>query len=159
MGYFDFSIYNGTKQYFKLYDVYIKVSGNNKEDLYYKLCINNSSYRRARETEQRVGKEIIYKLSKYFCFKVPKESTIIKLQDVANRIYSNLYFKIYDTCVDYGVKALNSDENIIKMAKLTYKYRYLAYVIDSNGYRTREWKDKTHIVLILDLNTTKSYTL
>ena len=64
-----------------------------------------------------------------------------------------------DTCVDYGVEALNLDENTIKIAKLTYKYRYLAYVIDSNGYRSREWKDKTHIVLSLDLNTTKSYIL
>ena len=97
MSYLDFSIYNGTKQYFKLYDVYIKTSGNNKEDLYYKLCINNSSYRRARETEQRVGKEIIHKLSKFFSFKVPKEATIKELQNVANRIYDNLYFKIYDT--------------------------------------------------------------
>ena len=64
-----------------------------------------------------------------------------------------------DTCVDYGVEALNSDENTIKIAKLTYKYRYLAYIIDSNGYKSREWKDKIHIVLSLDLNTTKSYIL
>ena len=68
-------------------------------------------------------------------------------------------FRSNDTCVGYGVEALNSDENTIKIAKLTYKYRYLAYVIDSNGYRSREWKDKTHIVLSLDLNTTKSYIL
>ena len=68
-------------------------------------------------------------------------------------------FRPSHTCVDYGVEALNSEENTIKIAKLTYKYRYLAYVIDSNGYRSREWKDKTHIVLSLDLNTTKSYIL
>ncbi len=71
----------------------------------------------------------------------------------------NIELHSTDTCVDYGVEALNSDENTIKIAKLTYKYRYLAYVIDSNGYRSREWKDKTHIVLSLDLNTTKSYIL
>lgn len=103
---FDFSVYKGSKQYFKLYDVYIKYSGNNKEDLYYRLCINNSSYRRARDNEQRVGKEIIYKLSKFFSFKMPKESTIIKLQNIANRIYSNLYFKIFDT-YDEDLKFLN----------------------------------------------------
>ena len=57
------------------------------------------------------------------------------------------------------VESLNLDENTIKIAKLTYKYRYLAYVIDSNGCRSREWKDKTHIVLSLDLSTTKSYIL
>lgn len=107
MSYFDFSVYKGTKQYFKFYDIYIKVSGNNKEDLYYRLCINNSSYRRARENEQRVGKEIIGKLSKYFSLKVPKESTISKLQEVANRIYNNLYFKIYDTYED-DINYLNS---------------------------------------------------
>lgn len=75
------------------------------------------------------------------------------------QVRRNIELHSTDTCVDYGVEALNSDENTIKIAKLTYKYRYLAYVIDSNGYRSREWKDKTHIVLSLDLNTTKSYIL
>ena len=64
-----------------------------------------------------------------------------------------------DTCVDYGVDILNLDENNIKICSLVYKYRYLAYVVCSNGYRYREWRDRTNIVLSIDLNTTKSLNL
>ena len=61
-----------------------------------------------------------------------------------------------DTGVDYGVDILNLDENNIKIGNLVYKYRYLAYVVCPNGYRYREWRDRTNIILTIDLNTTKS---
>ena len=68
------------------------------------------------------------------------------------------YFELHttDTGVDYGVDILNLDENNIKIGNLVYKYRYLAYVVCPNGYRYREWRDRTNIILTIDLNTTKS---
>ena len=65
-------------------------------------------------------------------------------------------FRSNDTGVDYGVDILNLDENSIKIGNLVYKYRYLAYVVCPNGYRYREWRDRTNIILTIDLNTTKS---
>ena len=65
-------------------------------------------------------------------------------------------FRSNDTGVDYGVDILNLDENNIKIGNLVYKYRYLAYVVCPNGYRYREWRDRTTIILTIDLNTTKS---
>ena len=56
-----------------------------------------------------------------------------KLYSISTGNGQNILLNINDTtdsCVDYGVGALNLDENTIKIAKLTYKYRYLAYVID-----------------------------
>ena len=106
---FDFTIYNGTRKFFNLYDVYIRYSGNSKEDLFYKLCINNSSYRRARDTEQKVGREIISQLSRYFAFKIPSNKLILDLQKLANRIYKNMYYKIYEsyeTDIEYIEKLL-----------------------------------------------------
>lgn len=61
------------------------------------------------------------------------------------------------TGVNYGVDILNLDENNIKIAKLVYKYRCLAYMVCTNGYRFIEWKDRTNIVLSIELYTTKSY--
>ena len=54
---------------------------------------------------------------------------------------------------------MNLDENNIKICSLVYKYRYLAYVIDHNGYRYREWRDRTNIVLSINICTTKSWNL
>ena len=68
-------------------------------------------------------------------------------------------FCIIKTFVEYGVEALNLDENIIKIDELMYKYTYLAYVVCSNGCWYREWRNRTNIVLSLNLNTTKSYSL
>ena len=68
-------------------------------------------------------------------------------------------FRSNDTGVDYGVDILNLDENNIKIGSLVYKYRYLAYVVCPNGYRYREWRDRTNIVLSINLCTTKSRNL
>lgn len=106
---FDFTIYRGTMKFFNLYDVYIKYSDNNKEDLFYKLCINNSSYRRARDSEQRVGREIIGQLCRYFSFRIPNNELLLNLQKLANRVYKNMYYKIYEsyeTDIEYIEKLL-----------------------------------------------------
>ena len=73
--------------------------------------------------------------------------------------YRKCIFCCNDTCVDYGVDVLNLDENNIKIGNLLYKYRYLTYVVCLNGYRYREWSDRTNIVLSINLCTTKSCNL
>ena len=77
---------------------------------------------------------------------------------VANVVKNNNN-RLVKTCVDYGVDVLNLDENNIKICNLLYKYRYLAYVICPNGYSYREWRDRTNIVLSINLFTTKSWNL
>ena len=77
---------------------------------------------------------------------------------VANVVKNNNN-RLVKTCVDYGVDVLNLDENNIKTGNLVYKYRYLAYVVCLNGYRYREWRDRTNIVLSINLFTTKSWNL
>lgn len=47
--------YKGSVIYFHFFDAYIKLSEKNKEQIFKELYINNSSYRRCREKEQRVG--------------------------------------------------------------------------------------------------------
>ena len=68
----------------------------------------------------------------------------------------NIELHSTDTGIYNGVDILNLDENNIKICNLVYKYRYLAYVVCPNGYRYRKWRDRTNIILTIDLNTTKS---
>lgn len=100
MKHFNFDLYKESKQYFQLFDVYIKQFEKNKENVFNKLNINNSSYRRARDNEQTVGREIIKKLSDNYDLKIPSDSFIDKLEKVTTRIYNNLYYKVYDTFDD-----------------------------------------------------------
>lgn len=104
---FDFSIYKGSKQFFYLFDIYIKYTKNSKKDLYHRLNINDSSYRRSRDVEQKVGKEIIKTLSDFFGFSFPTDNQIDELETIANRIYNNMYYKIYDT-YDNDMNYINS---------------------------------------------------
>lgn len=100
MKHFNFDLYKESKQYFQLFDVYIKQFEKNKENVFNKLNINNSSYRRARDNEQTVGREIIKKLSDNYDLKIPSDAFIDKLEKVTTRIYNNLYYKVYDTFDD-----------------------------------------------------------
>ena len=59
----------------------------------------------------------------------------------STQVRLNIELHSTDTGVNYGVDILNLDENNIKIAKLVYKYRYLAYMVCTNGYRFIEWKD------------------
>ena len=83
-------------------------------------------------------------------------SVKVKYETLCSVKVLNETFRSNDTGVDYGVDILNLDENNIKICNLVYKYRYLAYVVCPNGYRYKEWRDRTNIILTIDLNTTKS---
>lgn len=69
---FNFAVYKSSKQYFKLYDIYLKYIGKTKEELFDELSISNSSYRRGRDSEKKVGQQIINNLSKHYGFKFPQ---------------------------------------------------------------------------------------
>lgn len=97
MKHFNFDLYKESKQYFQLFDIYIKQFEKNKENVFNKLNINNSSYRRARDNEQTVGREIIKKLSDNYDLKIPSDTFIDQLEKITTRIYNNLYYKVYDT--------------------------------------------------------------
>ncbi len=97
MNKFDFSIYKQTRIYFVLFDAYLKNRSINKEMFFNKLYINYSSYRRAREYEEKVGSQILKQLCDYFEFKVPNNVIIDRIEELTNRIYHNMYYKIYTT--------------------------------------------------------------
>ncbi|MDD3383704.1 MAG: hypothetical protein PHX46_02700 [Bacilli bacterium] len=100
---FDYSIYKETRIYLVLYDSYIKKQGISKEVLFDKLCINNSSYRRARDYEQNVGRQIVDQLSDHYGFVVPSIELINGLEVFTNKVYKNMYYKIY-TSYDEDLK-------------------------------------------------------
>ena len=96
----DFSIYKKTQIYFLFYDAFLKNKSINKEILFKKIDINYSSYRRARDYEQKVGEQILKQLCEYYQLKMPSMKLIDQLEKLANKIYHNMYYKIYDTYED-----------------------------------------------------------
>lgn len=92
---FDLSIYKGTKVYIKYFDIYMKINDLKKEEVLSKLIISNSSFRRSRESEQKIGRSIISDLANYFKLNIPNNELIDQLQININKIYHNMYYKIY----------------------------------------------------------------
>ena len=87
MNNFNLEIYRTTRQYIKFFDVYIKQFEKNKETVFSQVGINNSSYRRARDNEQNVGKEIVEVLSKFYSLYVPNNTDIGDLEKLITRVY------------------------------------------------------------------------
>ena len=58
--------------------------------------ISPSSYRRARNSEQNIGYEIIENLSAYFGFNVLSSKEIDEMEELLNQMYNEAYYKIYD---------------------------------------------------------------
>lgn len=94
---FDLSIYKKTRVYFDFFNIYLKKQNITREEIFSILIINNSSYRRCRESEQKVGKQILKQLAEYFEFIIPNDIIIDELQEKINQIYHKMYYKIYDT--------------------------------------------------------------
>lgn len=114
---FDYSIYKETQIYLVLYDSYIKQQGMSKEIPFEKLCINNSSYRRARDYEQNVGRKIVDQLSDHYGFIVPSTELSGELETFSNKVYKNMYYKIY-TSYDENLKYV--EELVARQIKLNY---------------------------------------
>ncbi len=113
---FNLQIYKETSIYFRLFDVLFKEQEKKKESVFKELGINNSSYRRCREIEQKVGIEIINKLIKYFDLEKPTDQEINEIEKLTNRVYNNMYYKIYDTYEE----DLKEIENLLNTKCLLY---------------------------------------
>lgn len=103
---FDFSIYKGNSIYFRLFDGYFKETNTRKDVVFKKLYINNCSYRRCREGEYKIGIEIIESLTDYFNLKKQTNELVDQVEELAERVYYNMYYKIYDTYED-NLKFIN----------------------------------------------------
>lgn len=120
----DLSAYKESKQYIILFDILFKELVINKEPFLIEQGIAPSSYRRARNSEQNIGKQIVEKLARYTEYKMVSSEFINDLEKMLNHIYFNMYYKIYDT-YDDDLKYINDliSENylcfpIIKLFKI-----------------------------------------
>ena len=91
------SEYKGSRIYFYFFDIYLKINDIRKEEIFAELFINNSSYRRSRDYEQKVGENIIKQLSDHFGFIIPETSlveTVVLLSHKSNnsKVNVNLNF-------------------------------------------------------------------
>ena len=82
-----FDEYKENKQYLLLFDVLIKKEHNNKDLFLEDIDITPSSYRRAKSTEQNIGKNIVDKLCEYFNIKKVSVEEVEKYQIYLNKIY------------------------------------------------------------------------
>ena len=103
------SIYKKCIKFFYLFDALIKNEIYNKEEFLKSKGITPNSYRRARNIEQRIGGEIILKLSEHFKYNIPSNDLIDDLEKLANSIYNDMYYKIFKN-YDYYVMEI---ENMI----------------------------------------------
>ena len=100
-------VYKESKQYLWLFEIIMKNQGLNKDEFLLSHGISPTSFRRARSSEQRVGIEIIEKLSKIFDYRVYKEEEIDQIELLLNQIYNEVYFKIYDNFDSFFEKIEN----------------------------------------------------
>lgn len=89
----DLSIYKDFKQYFIFYDIEIKKKYSNKEEYLDSKNISPSSYRRAKNAGNKIGKEILEKLNHEFSYKMINADIINQLEIKLNEIYYNIYYK------------------------------------------------------------------
>lgn len=103
---FDLSIYKNPVPYFYLYDVYIKENNLVKESFLIKIGVTPGSYRKCRKGELNIGENVIEQLSRYFDFRVPSDAMIDEIEKFLNKVYYNMYYKIYDS-YDDDLKYIN----------------------------------------------------
>lgn len=152
MNNFNLEIYRTTRQYIKFFDVYIKQFEKNKETVFSQVGINNSSYRRARDNEQNVGKEIVEVLSKFYSLRVPKYNDIDILEKLITRIYYNIYYKI-DGTIDNDLNDINKE---LERKSLLFPVHNLLklFIILNTNYSPKQIYEE-NIDLYLDI---KKYT-
>ncbi len=153
------SEYKGSRIYFYFFDIYLKINDIRKEEIFAELFINNSSYRRSRDYEQKVGKNIIKQLSNHFGFIIPETSLVELLESKINEIYYNMYYRIYDS-YDDDLTFLNKllGENtllapvikLIKLFMLVNNHKSISYV-KQNYYELYEDVKKYYDFFIFEL--------
>ncbi len=124
MKYINLTPYKESKQYLGLLEILMKNQGLNKDEFLLSHKISPTSFRRARSSEQRVGVEIIEKLSKIFDYRVHTEEEIEEIEILLNQIYNEIYFKIYDNFdfffekIEYELNSKSILFPILKLFKL-----------------------------------------
>lgn len=94
------SIYKESKQYFQLFDILLKDLDINKEAFLKDVGISPSSYRKARTIEQNIGDKIVEQLCRALGYKKASVEFIEEFENFFNKIYFNVYYKIYKTYDD-----------------------------------------------------------
>ena len=96
----DLKEYKDFKQYFSFYDVIIKRVSSNKDVFLESLYLSPSSYRRAKNTGNKIGKQILNDLCKHFNYKMINDLIVDEIEEKINSIYYSVYYKNYDTYED-----------------------------------------------------------
>ena len=122
-------LYKGSRWFIKFFDVYIKQFEKNKEYLFNELGINYSSYRRCRDSEQNIGKEIVLILAKKYGLTVPDVDEIDECEELVNKIYYYVFYKLDDLINE---SLLKIEEKINSKSLLFPIYELLKLLIASN---------------------------
>lgn len=131
----DFSIYEESKSYFSLFDILIKQIASNKDEFLLQQNISPTSYRRAKTSEQKVGLDIVMKLSEYFGFRLTSKEEIRRIDKICKKIYSELYYKIFDK-FDCYIKIV--DEELEKNHLLFPIFKLFKLFLNLNSTQERE---------------------
>lgn len=117
----DMSIYKKSNKFFYLFDVLIKNEVYNKDEFLKTKGITPNSYRRAKNNEQKVGTEIIIKLSKHFKYNIASDDLIDSIEDLANLIYNDMYYKVFKNYEYYVLeieKLIKENYNVFPILNL-----------------------------------------
>lgn len=100
--------YRGSSIYLYLFEAVMKKQGLNKDDFLIDHGISPSSYRRARNSEQNIGIEIMTNLASYFQFKLLSSKEIDEMEELFNQMYNEAYYKVYDN-FEYFFKRIQEE--------------------------------------------------
>lgn len=121
----DLSIYKKSMKYLFLYDSLIKKETINKDAFLKKHGIVPNSYRRAKTEDQKVGKRIVDILTNYYNLNQPTDDEIDYIEELANSIHFDLYYKItirYEQYLSEIERLLNCNYNLYPILLLLKLY-------------------------------------
>lgn len=122
---FDLSVYKNCVPYFYMYDVFIKEKELVKESFLIEVGVTPSSYRKCRKGELNIGDKVIEQISRHFGLIIPEQSLIDELEEFINKVYYNMYYKIYDSYdsdLEYTEKLLKSNYTIFPVIELIHLF-------------------------------------
>jgi len=143
----NFDEYKEKKQYLLLFDILIKEVHHNKDIFLEDINITPSSYRRAKITEQNIGRNIVDKLCNYFDIKQLSNEEIDNYQVYLNKIYYEYYYNISNNCtyICGKIDELINEKNLFYPIFLLFKLLFLLVdtknkniIINENEYLFNE---------------------
>ncbi|MCM1130982.1 MAG: hypothetical protein NC310_02960 [Roseburia sp.] len=146
--------YRGSSIYLYLFEAIMKKQGLNKDDFLIEHGISPSSYRRARNSEQNIGIEIMTNLASYFQFKLLSSKEIDEMEELLNQIYDEAYYKIYDN-FEYFFKRIQEElenKNILFPILQIFKI-----FLDMNELKLKEDMIDQNMVLFEEIKKYKKF--